>query len=135
RQHRKCIVVELGRAEGEHGKSDQHPKQQEEERAVARGLWPERAARQDAPQHSRKREYPGEAVESELLDEVRERPARSGRMDAEDEPLEMVVDDEPLEERLSFVILSGEREHREIPGRRDRKDDESSGQESQAPQP
>ena len=56
-------------------------------------------------------------------------------MDAEDEPLEMVVDDEPLEERLSFVILSGEREHREIPGRRDRKDDESSGQESQAPQP
>ena len=82
RDHRERVVVELGGAEGEYREPDQDPEEKEEERAIARRLRAQRSSGEDAAQRSGKREHPGEAVEPELLDEVRERAARSARVDA-----------------------------------------------------
>ncbi len=134
RHHRERVVVELRGAEGEHGEPDEHPQEHEEQRAVARGLRPERAAREHASERARQGEHPGEAVETELLDQIDEGAAGSAGVDAGDQPLEVVVDDEALEEGLALVVVPREGEHGEVPGRGDGQDDERPGEQAEAAQ-
>ena len=133
REDRKSVVVELGGGEGEDGEADQEPEEQEQHRPLARRLRPDA----DAGQHRRragKSEYPGKAVETDLLDEIRERAARRRRVHAEGQALEVVVDDEALEERLALVVAAVEGEHRPVPGRADEEDDQRTRREMQAAQ-
>ena len=126
-------MVELGGGEGEDGEADQEPEEQEQHRPLARRLRPDA----DAGQHGRragKSEYPGKAVETDLLDEIRERAARRRRVHAEGQALEVVVDDEALEERLALVVAAVEGEHGAVPGRADDEDDQRARREMQAAQ-
>src|SRR5439155_7842805 len=101
REHGERVMMEFGGREGEDGESDQEPEEQEQHRALARGLGSDAHARK----HGRgagKSEHPGETIEADLLDEIGERAARRGGVDAERQPPEMIVDDEALEERLAL---------------------------------
>ena len=126
RKHRKRVVMELGRGEGEDREADEEPEEQEEHRPLPRALRPHPHPREDG-RGPGKREHPGEAVEADLLDEIGERPARRRGVDAERQPLEVIVDDEALEERLPLVVAPVEREHRAVPGGADGEDDQRSG--------
>src|SRR5438132_6330123 len=106
--------MELRGAEGEYGEADQDPEQHEEERPVARRLRPDRAAREHAPERAREGEHPGEAVESQLLDEIDEGATGRAGVDAGDQPPEVIVDDEALEEALAFVVVPPKGEHGQV---------------------
>ena len=134
REHGERVMMEFGGREGEDGESDQEPEEQEQHRALARGLGSDAHARK----HGRgagKSEHPGEAIEADLLDEIGERAARRGGVNAERQPPEMIVDDEALEERLAFVVAAVEREHRAVPGGADDEHDQCPGCEMQAAEP
>ena len=125
-EDREGVVVELGRGEAEDGESDQDPEEEEEHRPIARRL----RAQLDSGENrgrSGEGEDPREAVESDLLDEVHERPARRRGVHAEGEALEVIVDDEALEEGLALVVAAVEGEHRAVPRRADGEDDQRAG--------
>ncbi len=133
REDGQRVVVELRRREGEHGEADQEPEEEEEHRAIARGL----RAQVDARHHRRgagEGEHPGEGVEADLLDEVGEGPAWRRGVHPDGEALEVVMDDEALEEGLALLVAAVEGEHGAVPGRADGEDDEGAGGEVQAAQ-
>src|SRR5205823_5329434 len=105
REHRKRVVMELGGREGEDGEADQEPEEQKEHRPLARGLRPDAHPSEDSGRAG-KGEHPGEAVETDLLDEIGEGAARRGGVNAEGEAPEMVVHDEALEEGLALVVAA-----------------------------
>ena len=133
REHRERIVVELRRREGEDRETDQEPEEQEQQGALPRGLRAEAHAREHRGRAG-KREDPGEAVVSDLLDEVGEAAARGGGVHAEGEPLEVIVQDEALEEGLPLVVPTIEREQGAVPGGADAEDDQRAHAEVQPPE-
>ncbi len=101
------VVVELRRRERDEQEREPRPDERDRVQVVAR----RRVARTEpAEQDRRARDErdPGEDRVAALLDEVGEDPARGRRVDARAEPVEVVVDEEPVGERLPVLVDAGE---------------------------
>ena len=72
-------------------------------------------------QREGQQQHPRRQRERALFEEVREGAARGRGVHSVDQPIEVVVTEEALEEPATFIITLGEDPHRDVPGRSDGK--------------